>query len=297
MRTLALLILVLPSWARATTTCRQDTDGDGYAGAGAATIVVADGTPCPAGYVTKQGDCDPNNAAVHPRAHEVYGDGIDNNCNGSVDEPEFIFHTTRPMDVAVPITHNLKLVINDSSADSLLNNSPYDVGFDVTLTALDGSPVDAAGNSSGTFSLKTSATVLYYSYDPVTRIVDFSTYYLFNHDLTPHTVHSVRVQMKQLSTGLAVGAPSNLYYTITGGVDSASLVCTPQPTSDRMWHRIDIALLGLEQYGDSLYGVVGYRGTGIGADGVSEADGYRYAHKWDGTVDPGVNWQTGWCDQ
>ena len=72
----------------------------------------------------------------------------------------------------------------------------------------------------------------------------------------------------------------------TRGVDSASLVCTPQPTSDRMWHRIDIALLGFHEYGDSLYGVVGYRGTGIGADGISEADGYRYAHKWDRTVDP-----------
>lgn len=38
------------------------------------------------GYTVAQGDCDDLNYDVHPGAREICGDGIDNNCNGVIDE-------------------------------------------------------------------------------------------------------------------------------------------------------------------------------------------------------------------
>ena len=40
----------------------------------------------PSGYVTNDFDCDDTNAAIFPNAPEVV-DGVDNNCNGIIDEP------------------------------------------------------------------------------------------------------------------------------------------------------------------------------------------------------------------
>ncbi|MCB9302112.1 MAG: HYR domain-containing protein [Lewinellaceae bacterium] len=66
----------------------KDSDGDGYAETGAATI-----TQCarPAGYKAQTeltattGDCNDGNAAINPAASEIC-DGLDNNCNGFTDE-------------------------------------------------------------------------------------------------------------------------------------------------------------------------------------------------------------------
>lgn len=40
----------------------------------------------PAGYVSDDSDCDDSRSTVHPGALEVPGDGIDNDCDGTVDE-------------------------------------------------------------------------------------------------------------------------------------------------------------------------------------------------------------------
>jgi PKD repeat protein len=47
------------------------------------------------GYTVEQGDCDDNNALIHPGANEIPGDGIDNNCNGLIDE-EFSYNYYLP---------------------------------------------------------------------------------------------------------------------------------------------------------------------------------------------------------
>ena len=66
-----------------TTTWYADADGDGYGDDGV-TIVACDQ---PSGFITTAGDCDDGDAAVNPDADETC-DGIDNDCDGSVDEAD-----------------------------------------------------------------------------------------------------------------------------------------------------------------------------------------------------------------
>ena len=62
-----------------------DNDGDGYNNG---TATVCYGATVPTGYSTTSlgVDCDDAKASVHPGAVEICGNGIDDNCNGKVDE-------------------------------------------------------------------------------------------------------------------------------------------------------------------------------------------------------------------
>jgi parallel beta-helix repeat protein len=64
-----------------TTTFYADLDHDGYGNPGNFVTTCAQ----PPGYVAVAGDCNDQSAAVHPGAVEVC-DGVDNNCDGQVDE-------------------------------------------------------------------------------------------------------------------------------------------------------------------------------------------------------------------
>jgi hypothetical protein len=90
-------LLASTVWAGTTTkTCYHpddDWDNDGYAREGATRYVVAVGAGdlnCPHPFVSRSGDCNDSNYDVHPRNSESTGRaGIDDNCNGIIDEPEF----------------------------------------------------------------------------------------------------------------------------------------------------------------------------------------------------------------
>lgn len=68
--------------APTTFTYYADTDGDGY---GDPSSTTSSSSP-PAGYVDDGTDCNDANASVNPGATEIDGDGIDNDCDGLVDE-------------------------------------------------------------------------------------------------------------------------------------------------------------------------------------------------------------------
>ncbi len=64
------------------TTYYRDNDGDGFGTPGTSTVSC---TPV-IGYVTNSTDCNDNNAAVNPGVTENLCNGIDDNCNGTIDE-------------------------------------------------------------------------------------------------------------------------------------------------------------------------------------------------------------------
>jgi hypothetical protein len=66
----------VPTWYR-------DADGDGYGTDEDSVTAVAQ----PAGYVAQAGDCDDGSPSRHPDAVEVTDNGIDDDCDGDVDEP------------------------------------------------------------------------------------------------------------------------------------------------------------------------------------------------------------------
>ncbi|MDO1500598.1 MopE-related protein [Winogradskyella maritima] len=64
-----------------TTTFYADADGDGFGDPN----VTQEACSVPSGFVDKAGDCDDNDDTVYPNALELC-DGLDNDCDGSVDE-------------------------------------------------------------------------------------------------------------------------------------------------------------------------------------------------------------------
>jgi len=69
--------------AMAPPTFYRDVDGDGF---GDAADLLVDGCTLPDGYATQAGDCALDDPNVYPTAIEVPGNGVDDNCNGQVDE-------------------------------------------------------------------------------------------------------------------------------------------------------------------------------------------------------------------
>lgn len=64
-----------------------DADGDGFGASTAApsSVCVANVSIAPSGFSINNGDCNDANASIRPGAVDVCYDGIDNDCNGNID--------------------------------------------------------------------------------------------------------------------------------------------------------------------------------------------------------------------
>ncbi|RYE19179.1 MAG: hypothetical protein EOP51_20430, partial [Sphingobacteriales bacterium] len=63
-----------------------DADGDNFGTGTAVMICAAAASPAPAGYAVVGGDCNDNLAAVNPGKPEILYNGVDDNCDGNLDE-------------------------------------------------------------------------------------------------------------------------------------------------------------------------------------------------------------------
>ena len=61
----------------------KDNDGDGYGNL--TNNITTCNLTSPSGYVNNSNDCNDNNASIHPGATEICN-GVDDNCNGEIDE-------------------------------------------------------------------------------------------------------------------------------------------------------------------------------------------------------------------
>jgi parallel beta-helix repeat protein len=100
----------------------RDADNDGY-GVTADTLMR---TSQPAGYVTQSGDCNDSNASVHPGAEEICGNGIDDNCDGQIDEKCPLIPSLKINDVTVSsLQTKATLTVSVSSKSSQSINFNY----------------------------------------------------------------------------------------------------------------------------------------------------------------------------
>lgn len=99
-----------------------DKDGDGYGNIADSVETCA----APENYVIDNTDCDDSNASIHPGAADIC-DGIDNNCNGLIDENA----------ITATVTSQGSTSICYGSSDTLLANSGLNISYQWMKDGLD----------------------------------------------------------------------------------------------------------------------------------------------------------------
>jgi hypothetical protein len=251
----ALVALGFWAWAPAQAeakTCyanADDMDGDKYAKIGALGVekhLASYDMHCPQGFVDRAGDCNDHNSSVHPRAPEVGYNGIDDNCNGMVDEPVFRYHADGSRNGTTDFTLEFKLNHPDIRAAALDGNLHvmiryFMLGHEDDLVTLpicrvatfDSRTEIGSVNVLNVLSGRVYAVTLrFFRRDPYVQFTDIGP----KHDTSD----------------------TNRYYTMT---DSSN---------EGLHKRFQIVMKGLAEYDASQEGRVGYAGS-------ERRDGQRYS--------------------
>lgn len=150
-----------------------DTDGDSY---GDINDYLLSCSGAPVGYVLNSTDCDDGNAAVNPGASETLYDGIDNNCDGSIDEGNQLVTQLKPTQCGMTLN-----AIYGTISCSVPHPNMTGYRFEVTNLA--------------TSQVQTYDSSIYYF--QLTNLADYQY----------GTTYAIRVQMQRLGVWLGYYGP------------------------------------------------------------------------------------------
>lgn len=219
-------------------------------------------------------DCNQFNAAIHPNREEA-SNGVDDNCDGRIDEPMLRYFTVRPFEsTATPQLPWLHFLITDPATLSYLNNSANaGISFRLTYQRL-----AAASGLAIVAPMGSSLIVPSWTW-PLLRVNPNAVMPA----LQPMSVYRIKVQL-YTTAGAALGAQSDWFYSVTGNTSAS-------PSTAHQLGRLDVVLQALVQLGDSKAGLVGKSGS-------LAPNGSRYTASALTPLHPHYNSgdDLGWCD-
>jgi hypothetical protein len=143
----------------------SDNDNDGY---GDASISVLDCNCSLIGFTLDGNDCDDTNPSIHPNAIEIYGNGIDDNCNSIVDNDAVTCSFTTTWDGVswnpfLPVENQHAVIAGNYSQSTDLESCSLDIINNAIVSIPSGFDLIVAGKlnvQSGSLTIQNNANLL-----------------------------------------------------------------------------------------------------------------------------------------